>query len=127
MVDSDVNLELRKQQEELCGRFATAVMESPDELKVGISKNVREGAFPINGVRVQPENDTTGWYLWVGEWSDDPDFFVPLHVKHLAEWCPVVIPYLLLPTGWRFQLAPNHEDVWLDETVQSHASTNARK
>ena len=34
-----------------------------------------------------------------GEPSDDPAFFEPLHVKHLAEWCPDVIPHLQLPPG----------------------------
>lgn len=46
------------------------------QLKVGISLNVREKMTPLNGFRHPPTNDTTGWYIWVGEeLSDDPDFF----------------------------------------------------
>ena len=86
--------------------------------KVGIAENVRSGQLPLNGVRCLPEKGTTGWYIWAGEtMSDDPDFFVPLHVSHLAEWCPDVLAYLELPPGWRFLFAPDHEDVWFDPEV----------
>lgn len=62
-----------------------------------------------------PVGDTTGWYIWAGgEMSEDPNFFVPLHVSHLQEWCPSAVRYLDLPPGWRFQIAPGHEDVWFD-------------
>ena len=46
-----------------------------------------------------------------------PDFFVPLHVEHLAEWCPGVTKFLALPPGWRFLTAPDHEDVWFDVSL----------
>lgn len=76
------------------------------------------GQLPINGVRCLPEKGTTGWYIWAGEtMSDDPDFFVPLHVSHLGSWCPEVLPYLELPPGWRFLVAPGHEDAWFDPEV----------
>ena len=71
-------------------------------------------------MRHEPEEGTTGWFIWAGEeLSDDPDFFVPLHVEHLAEWSPDVLPYLALPPGWRFLLAPDYEDVWLDASLLS--------
>jgi hypothetical protein len=87
-------------------------------LKVGISKNVRDGIWPINGLRHPLEGDTTGWYIWAGEqFSTDPDFFVPLHVEHLKEWCPLVLKYLGLAPGWRFLVANGYEDVWQDITL----------
>lgn len=46
--------------------------------------------------------------------QSDNEFFAPLHVEDLPEWCPVVLPYRGLPPGWRFQLASGHEDVWED-------------
>jgi hypothetical protein len=111
-------------QEAVCVRFGTQSQESPTFMKVGVARNVREGVLPIHGLRVRPEGDTTGWYIWAGDsWSDDPDFFVPLHVEHLAEWCPIVIPYLMLPTGWRFLLAPGHEDVWYDDDLAKREAT----
>jgi len=85
---------------------------------VGVSRLVHAGATPINGLRHQPTADTSGWFIWAGEeLVDDPDFFVPLHAEHLADWCPQVLPYLALPPGWRFLLAPDYEDVWQDEAL----------
>jgi hypothetical protein len=85
--------------------------------KVGISKSVRDGLWPIHGLRHPPAADTSGWYIWAGEYSAAADFFVPLHVDHLSSWCSAAVPYLGLPPGWRFLLAPDHEDVWFDESL----------
>ena len=87
--------------------------------KVGIARNVRQaGLWPINGLRHPPTEDTNGWYIWAGdELSDSPGFFAPLHVEHVAEWRDGITPYLALPPGWRFQIAPDHEDVWFDESL----------
>lgn len=87
-------------------------------MKVGISRSVRDGVLPLNGIRHLPVGETTGWYIWAGEeLSQDEDFFVPLHVEHLSAWCPQVVPYLALPPGWRFLLAPGYEDVWFDSSI----------
>jgi hypothetical protein len=113
-----MNHELTAKQLEVCKRFHAEPVPSLAGLKVGIALNVKEGIQPINGMRCPVVGDTTGWYIWAGEeWSDDPEFFVPLHVDHLTEWCPEVIPYLQLPPGWRFLIAPGHEDVWFDESL----------
>jgi hypothetical protein len=98
-----------------CEKYGAKPMPVPSHLKVGIARNVREGLQPLNGLRIIPEGDTTGWYIWAGtQWPDDPDFFMPLHVEHLPSWCAAAIPYLQLPPGWRFLLAPGQEDVWFD-------------
>ncbi len=98
-----------------CRSHGVQCFPSPEGMKVGIAENVRAGAYPINGLRHPPKGDTTGWYIWAGEeLSSAPDFFVPLHVEHLREWCPQVIPYLGLPPGWRFLIAPGYEDIWYD-------------
>ena len=60
---------------------------------------------------------TTVWYIWAGEYSSESDFFVPLHVDHLIDWCPIVIKYLALAPGWRFLLTDDYEDVWLDDSL----------
>ena len=116
-----MNNETRQRQEGMCVKYGAAMVPCPNGAKVGISRSVRDGTLPINGVRVTPEGDSSGWFVWAGDWSDSPDFFVPLHVDHLKEWCPSAIPFLLLPPGWRFQVAPNHEDVWLDPDVQAES------
>jgi hypothetical protein len=74
---------------------------------------------PLNGLRLRAEGDTSGWYVWGGDiLREDSDFFQPLHLSHLFEHCPSVLPYLALPPGWRFLLGSNgHVDVWYDESV----------
>ena len=97
-------------QVEVCSRLGVRPFPAPDELKVGVSRSVTTGVQPLNGLRIAPEADTTGWYIWAGEWSDAPDFFVPLHAHHLVNWCPSVLPYLQLPPGWRSLIALDHEE-----------------
>ncbi len=105
-------------QKKICKKYEVAYYSSPPYLKVGIALNVRDGIIPINGLRHIPEGDTTGWYIWAGEeFSDDPDFFKPLHVKHLSKWCPKVLKYLGLPPGWRFLVVDDYEDVWHDKSL----------
>jgi len=102
----------------VCERFEVSPVAAPPDVKAGVAQNVRDGIWPVNGLRHRPEGDTTGWYIWAGQvLSDEPGFFEPLHVGHLAEWCPIVLPYLALPPGWRFLLAPGYEDVWEDEAL----------
>jgi hypothetical protein len=110
----DINV----RQNEICSKYGVAP-SPPDPLsKVGIAQNVRSGLRPINGLRHPPEGDTNGWYIWAGEeFSEDPNFFVPLHTEHIKEWCPEILPYLALPPGWRFLVTPDYEDVWFDEKL----------
>lgn len=86
--------------------------------RVGISASALRGDFPLHGLRVEPHDNLSGWFLWCGEMEEHPDFFSPLHVEHFAERCPIVLPYLELPPGWRFVLAPGYEDVWYDPNVR---------
>lgn len=114
----DSNNSLLPSQKEICSRYGVLGAASPSHLKIGITLNVKEGVLPINGLRHPPEGDTTGWYIWAGEEMENTDdFFVPLHVEHLEKWCPEVIPYLGLPAGWRFLIAPEYEDVWEDKSL----------
>lgn len=97
-------------------RFGAQPLVPDPEHKVGIAYNAKSGLQPLNALRHAPEPGTSGWFIWAGEkLPPDPDFFVPLHISHLAEWCPDLLPYLALPPGWRVLLAPGYEDVWFDE------------
>ena len=99
----------------ICRKYGTTYVAAPLHFKVGIAQNVREGELPINGLRHAPAGDTTGWYIWAGNvLSDAPDFFLPLHVEHLEEWCPDAIRFLGLLPGYRFLIAGDYEDVWYD-------------
>jgi hypothetical protein len=102
----------------VCARYGVAPVELQDDLKAGVAANVRGQLQPVNGLRHPPEGDTTGWYIWAGEeLSTAPDFFVPLHVRHLADWRPEIMKFLALPPGWRFLVAGDYEDVWFDESL----------
>lgn len=114
----DVAQMLVKAQQAICNRYGAPYVACDLTLKVGVSRNLRSGAMPVNGLRVAPQHDTCGWYIWAGEdWSDDKNFFLPLHALHLEEWAPIVLPYLGLAPGWRFLATSTHEDVWLDEKL----------
>ncbi len=102
---------------QVCARFQVKPYPCVANHKVGISRNVKEGVLPIVGLRLPSVGDTTGWYIFAGKYSADPDFYVPICVEHLPEWCPSVDPYLELPPGWRFIIAPDHEDVWFDDDL----------
>ncbi|MHA7963184.1 immunity protein Imm33 domain-containing protein [Paenibacillus sp. CAU 1782] len=112
------NMELYiTEQKSMCRKYRADYMESELHLKVGIAWNVKEGLEPIHGLRLLPEGDTTGWYIWADEYSEADDFFVPLHVAHLNEWDPKISKYLGLSPGWRFIIAEDYEDVWFDEEL----------
>lgn len=100
-----------KEQKEICEKYNSTYTESSPHLKIGISKNIHDEIWPINGLRHNLEGDTTGWYIWRGEYSFEDDFFVPLHVSHLDETCPLVVKYLGLAPGWRFLITDGYEDV----------------
>jgi hypothetical protein len=83
---------------------------------VGVARNVGTGTWPVNGLRHPMEGTTCGWYLWAGdeEMDQSPDYFEPVHLEHLHDRCPEVIPFLGLPPGWRFLVSPEDSEVWED-------------
>jgi len=108
----------KRTQIETCAKFGASYVPSPPDLKVGIARNVKDGLLPINGLRLRPEEGTTGWFIWAGEeMSQYSDFFLPLHVGHLDEWSPTVMKFLGLPPGWRFLVADDYEDVLEDKSL----------
>jgi hypothetical protein len=110
--------EIERLQTEICNKYGAAYLSSPPDLKLGIAKGVWEGRVPINGLRHHPAGDTTGWFIWAGtDWSDDPDFFEPIHVGHVIEGNFEFVKYLGLGPGWRFLSAGEYEDVWFDKNL----------
>lgn len=111
-------IEANKDQLEICQKYG-ASPDPPDPYsKLGISRSFSDRDFPLNGLRHPAQEGTNGWFLWSGEeLSSDPDFFVPLHAAHIEDRCPQIRKFLALPPGWRFLFAPNHEDVWFDESL----------
>lgn len=111
-----IDEKLEANQKGLCNKHNVKWVAAPAHLKVGIARNVRSSLVPVNGLRLSPEGDTTGWYLWAGEGepSADDDFFLPLHVEHIVAWRPEILKFLGLPPGWRFLTDGKYEDVWED-------------
>ncbi len=75
--------------------------------------------IPTNGLRHPPEEGTCGWYIWGGdELSEAADFFSPIHVQHLGDYLPNILPYLDLPPGYRFLIDnKGRKDVWFDQSL----------
>ena len=113
--ESDVrNAELQK---EICKTSGVSYFPTDPDSKLGFAIRT-EGKVPINGLRHPPTGDTSGWYIWCGEeFSQDPDFFAPLHTRHLSERCPEAVRFLGLPPGSRFLAVEDYVDVWFDESL----------
>ncbi len=97
------------------GKFAYEAMPVVDRDIVGLDAGFFVGNFPINGLRHPVGKRSSGWYIWSGE--DFPEVFQPQHVLHVVELLPEIKPYLDLPPGWRFLIAPGYEDVWQDDSL----------
>jgi hypothetical protein len=104
-------------QKKICLKYKSAFVPPDSASKIGIALNTLSNK-PFNALRQPPESDTCGWYIWGGEeFSNSTDFFQPLHIEHLSDLCPAIIPYLALAPGWRILLADNYEDVWRDDSL----------
>lgn len=73
----------------------------------------------LHGLRHPPAGNTNGWYIWSGNYSEDPDFFQPVCLEHLQHYISRDIhEYLELPPGYRFLTdGLNDEDVWYDSKL----------
>src|SRR5688500_14544116 len=102
--------EAQNNQITLCARVGAEFVPSSPSSTIGLA-TATLGRLPIHGLRHLAVAGTTGWFIWAGEYSEDPEFFEPVHVEHLDRMFPQILPYLGLAPGWRFLIAPNHEDV----------------
>ncbi|HEY2823432.1 MAG TPA: hypothetical protein VGJ06_20475 [Candidatus Acidoferrum sp.] len=104
-------------QKAVCAERKVDFVPSPASSKLDFAVSTK-GKLPINGLRHPVAGDTNGWYIWRGETlSDDAAFFVPLHMDHVYEDYPEIAKFLGLPPGYRFLVAPDHNDVWLDQSL----------
>jgi len=109
------------EQRVTCRRVGADFEHCVPGLKVGISRELLSNPHgaPLHGLRTRPSPTTTGWYLWSGEMSDVPDFFVPIHLVHIWHSHAHILPYLGMARGWRFLIAPEYEDIWFDSRTAS--------
>ena len=108
---------LDKLQKEVCIRNGSSFVVSEPSSKLGIALDSIK-KLPLNALRNPSEGDTCGWYIWGGEEiSNEDDFFKPLHVSHISDYCPELKKYMGLAPGWRVLLAGEQEEVWFDEKL----------
>jgi|SRR5215217_334740 len=110
---------LSETQQHICHRAGAEFSPIPAGTRVAVARDLRSGAMPIHGIRFRTKPGGVGWFFWAGqgELNTDADYFLALHVEHLEEWCPLVLPYLALPPGWRFLTDGEVDDVWFDQSV----------
>ena len=111
--------EIIEKQKIICSKYGFSFELSTFDSKVAIALNVKDSKLPIHALRHPTTKNLSGWYIWSGEYSEEDNFFKPLHISHLKEWCPDILPYLGLPAGSRFLIAENgnYVDVWEDITL----------
>jgi hypothetical protein len=102
-------------QQRICRTYGARFEPPVSGAKVGVAIQTLD-RIPIHGVRLPPTETTCGWYIYAGdEWSDEADFYKPLCVEHLADYCESALPFLGLPPGWRFMTdGEGFVDVWQD-------------
>lgn len=112
MTAKDNNIEIS--QSTFCkSREIECSLTTPDSM-LGFAIET-QGQIPINGLRHPSVNGTSGWYVWCGEtFSFKPDFFSPIHTRHLIRRCPEAVKCLGLPAGYRFLIAGDYIDIWYD-------------
>jgi len=102
------------EQSEICEKYGSKLFGIDLNLKVGIALSTLSNE-PLNAVRTEDINGTSGWYIWGGDFSEDEDFFEPLCGVHLEKHCPQILKYLALEPGYRVMIDRNgFEYVWRD-------------
>ncbi len=107
----------KAQQQRVCDQHGAEFFPPVAGSRVGIAIQTL-GLQPLNGMRIDPHGGACGWYLWAGgEPSNADDFYQPMCIEHLTDYCPAAIPFLALPPGWRFLTDGKYDDVWYDASL----------
>lgn len=95
----------------ICEKYGSKYHEFLEELNVGVNIESLE-MTPVYGVRINPASGTSGWYIWGGIYSEDEDFFKPIHGFHLVRKYPGLSKCLTLAPGFKFIVdGDGYEDV----------------
>lgn len=114
---SEIQRQIVEIQKAFCLRHNAEYVPSDPESKLGFALSTK-GKMPFNGLRHPMVGETCGWYLWFGEdFSNESNFFIPIHARHVYEDHPEVTKLLGLPPGYRFLMAGDHLDVWHDASL----------
>jgi hypothetical protein len=101
--------DIEQEQQDVCKRLNLKWTPVDKVLMVAINTSLFTDARPINGLRHPRQKNIDGWYVWSGGEipKDIDDFFNPIHPEHLIEKRPIILKYLGLPYGYRFQIDDN--------------------
>lgn len=104
---------LIQKQQAICTKFHSQFSPLADDAMVAVAIQTL-GQMPINGLRYPlQQRDNVGWFIYCGEYSDDDDFFKPMHISHLYQLLPQVLPYLALAENFAFVIDDtDYEDVY---------------
>lgn len=106
-----------EKQKEICTKYNSTW--NPIDKHLLLRASVDLTLEPLNGMRYEHDNGTTGWFIWSGEFSEAADFFEPISAEQVLQIRPQMIPYFGLDVGFRFLIDnENYEKVWFDETLK---------
>lgn len=109
-----------QEQKDDCKRLDLPWISVDKGLMIAINNLLLTDTQPINGLRHHRQKNIDGWYLWSGEEipQDMHNFLNSIHPIHLVEKRPLVLRYLGLPYGYRFQIDDkDYEDIWFDQSI----------
>ena len=97
----------------ICNKYSSKFCPLPPNEMVGIALDTLS-LLPINGLRYPlDEGNNISWFIYCGDYSDADDFFKPIHISHLIEILPEVLPYLALEENFAFVIDKNgYEDIY---------------
>jgi hypothetical protein len=105
------------QMRAVCAQYGADFFPPSAGSRVGIAIQSLDQQ-PLNGMRIGPDGDVCGWFLWGGgEPPEEAYFYLPMCVDHLTDVCPEAVPFLGLPPGWRFLTDGDDVDVWFDAAL----------
>lgn len=111
----NVKIGLEEVQKSICAKYGSKFEPLTDNHMVAIALD-SIGQQPISGrreLRITNEPNEITWFIYGGEYDDSDNFFSPLHVSHLEDILPEVLPYLALSEGFGFVIDNDgYEDVW---------------
>jgi len=112
--------DIEQEQKDLCKRLDLQWTPVEKDQMIAISNSLFTDTLPINGLRHPRQKKLDSWFLWSGGEipQDEKDFFDPIHPIHLLDKRPLVLKYLGLPYGYRFQIDDKgYEDIWFDQSI----------
>jgi hypothetical protein len=113
-------IQIEEEQKEICRRLKVDWIPVERTQLIAVNESLFSNTQPLNGLRHPKQGSVEGWYLWSGNEipQNDDNYFKPIHPEHLTTKRHIVLKYLGLPTGWRFQIDEGgYEDVWFDESL----------